>query len=85
MVRENEPRTAIGYQIAFKDFDPSRYYDRSNTVKFDVVDPDGRKHVIEPNLYYLRNQGEKEVSQSWPYIEKFLSHDIYYFLKKPHC
>ena len=83
MVRENEPRTAIGYQIAFKDFDPSRYYDRSNTVKFDVVDPDGRKHVIEPNLYYLRNQGEKEVSQSWPYIEKFLSHDIYYFLKKP--
>ena len=83
LVREGEPKTAIGHKIAFKNFDPDRYYDRSNVVQFDVTDPDGRQHVIEPNLYYIPNGGVNEKAQSWPYIERFLSHDMYYFLKQP--
>ena len=82
-VREGDPASALGYKIAFKDFDPDRYYDRSNVVKFDVLDPDGRQHVIEPNLYYIPNGGVEETAQSWPFIERSLSHDMYYFLKTP--
>jgi cytochrome c-type biogenesis protein CcmF len=82
-VRDGEPKVALGHKIAFKDFDADRYYDRSNIVKFDVTDPDGRQHVIEPNLYYIPNGGMKETAQSWPYIERSLSHDMYYFLKAP--
>ena len=83
LVRDGRPKMALGYKIDFRDFNPDRYYDRSNTVKFDVTDPDGRQHVIEPNLYYIPNGGKKEMAQSWPYIERSLSHDMYYFLKPP--
>ena len=83
MVRKDEPKMALGYKISFKDFDPERYYDRSNTVKFDVVDPNGKQHVIEPNLYYIPNGGAEETAQSWPFIERSLSHDMYFFLKQP--
>lgn len=84
LVRSNEPKMALGYTIKFKDFNPDRYYDRSNTVKFDVTDPDGRQHVIEPNLYYIPNRnGGMETAQSWPFIERFISHDMYYFLRQP--
>ncbi len=82
-VREGTPAEAIGYKIAYKNFDPDRYYDRSNVVQFDVLDPNGRQHVIEPNLYYVPNGGVNEMAQSWPYIERSLSHDMYYFLKTP--
>ena len=82
IVRDGAPGTALGYKIAFKDFDPDRYYDRSNVVKFDVTDPEGRQHEIDPNLYYFQS-GEKESAQTWPYIERTWSHDMYFFMQKP--
>jgi cytochrome c biogenesis factor len=82
IIRDGVPGTALGYKIAFKDFDPSRYYDRSNVVKFDVTTPDGKHHEIDPNLYYYQ-AGDKEEAQTWPFIERTLSHDMYFFMQKP--
>lgn len=82
IIRDGTPGTALGYKITFKDFDPSRYYDRSNVVKFDVTNPDGKHHEIDPNLYYYRS-GDKEEAQTWPFIERTLSHDMYFFMQKP--
>lgn len=82
IVRDGAPATALGYKIAFKDFDPDRYYDRSNVVKFDVTDPEGKTHEIDPNLYYYQ-AGDKEEAQTWPYIERSWGHDMYFFMQKP--
>ncbi|MBS1728619.1 MAG: cytochrome c biogenesis protein CcsA [Armatimonadetes bacterium] len=82
VVREGEPSTALGYKIAFKDYNPDKYYDRSNVVKFDVIDPEGKQHEIDPNLYYYQS-GDQDEAQTWPYIERSWSHDMYFFMQKP--
>ncbi len=82
VVREGAPGKALDYRIAFKDFDPDRYYDRTNTVKFTVTDADGKDRVIAPNLYYYQS-GDTESAQVWPYIERNWDHDNYFFMSKP--
>lgn len=81
-VREGSPGAALGYTIAFKDYDPSRYYDRNNFVKFSVTNPAGVAHDITPTLYYYPS-GDGEAAQVWPYIERTLSHDMYFFMGQP--
>ncbi|HLO97407.1 MAG TPA: cytochrome c biogenesis protein CcsA, partial [Fimbriimonas sp.] len=81
-VRDGSPGVALGYTIAFKDYDPERYYDRNNFVKFSVTNPAGKSHDITPTLYYYE-QGDGEAAQVWPYIERTLSHDMYFFMAQP--
>lgn len=82
LVRDGSPGAALGYTIAFKDYDPSRYYDRNNFVRFSVTNPAGVAHDITPTLYYYPS-GDGESAQVWPYIERTLSHDMYFFMAQP--
>lgn len=81
-VRDGSPGVALGYTIAFKDYDPAKYYDRNNFVRFSVTNPAGKSHDITPTLYYYPS-GESEAAQVWPYIERTLSHDMYFFMAQP--
>ncbi len=78
VVSQTEPGAALGYMIKFKSLDPDKLEDRSNVVKFDVTNDKGT-HEIDPNMYYTG----PNTAQVWPYIERSLSHDVYFFMHKP--
>lgn len=78
VVSQNQPGAALGYMIKFKSLDPDKLEDRSNVVKFDVTNEQGT-HEIDPNMYYTG----PNTAQVWPYIERSLSHDVYFFMHKP--
>jgi cytochrome c-type biogenesis protein CcmF len=79
LVSNGEPGTALGNKIEFKSWDTERMTDRSNVVNFTVTTPDGGTHIISPNMYFYGSN----TAQSWPYIERALGHDMYYFMQKP--
>ncbi len=81
-IQDGRPAMAMDYSIAFKEFDPKRWNDRSNTVKFEVTDPHGKKFEIAPTLYYTM-MGEKEQPQVWPYVIPSLTHDLYFAMTPP--
>ena len=81
-VQENRPESGLGYTVSFKDYDPDRYYDRNNVVKFDVKAPNGENFEISPTLYYYQS-GNTEKAQTWPFIKRTLTHDTYFFMQAP--
>jgi cytochrome c-type biogenesis protein CcmF len=81
-VQQGFDAEGMGYKIAFKDYDPDKYYDRNNVVKFDVTAPNGEKYEIAPTLYYYPSNNEDK-SQTWPFIRRGFTHDIYFFMQAP--
>jgi cytochrome c-type biogenesis protein CcmF len=79
VVSRDDDGMALGHTFKLTGLDPGKLNDRDNTIKFDVTDPQGKQFEISPNLYY--HDGEQV--QSWPYIVRTLSHDMYFFLSKP--
>ena len=79
VVNKEQAGSAIGYEIKFKSLDADKLTDRDNVVKFDVKDPEGKEYEIEPNMYFTGS----DTAQTWPFIRRSASHDIYFFMHKP--
>ena len=90
-LRPGAPAEALGYRIAYEDFQGKDIYDRDGKVLLTVTRPDGHRFEARPGLYYYdQNEGaHAEEPQGppkanvLPHIERSFTHDVYVAMSAP--
>jgi len=78
------PANLLGYTVAYKSLSGTSLEDRNGKVVFDVTSPDGSHFEARPGLYYYdKGEGQEPGVQTWPHVQKYLSHDVYLSLHPP--
>ena len=82
------PGRVMNYEVVYKGQTSTRY-DRSNKAIFNIYDMSGSLKtplfVATPGLYYVPADAnsDEESAQVWPFIQRFLFHDVYISMRPP--
>ena len=83
-VQQGAPANLLGYTVAYKGMSGNGVTDRNGKVLFDVTNPDGSHFEAQPGFYmYDKGEDQPPGVQTWPHVQKYLSHDVYLSLHPP--
>jgi cytochrome c-type biogenesis protein CcmF len=82
-VQVGAPAKLLDYTVTYKGMTGKGVTDRNGKVLFDVASPDGSHFEARPGFYMYESGQEEPGVQTWPHVEKGLSHDMYLSLHPP--
>ena len=82
-VQAGMPAKLLDYVVSFKGMTGKGITDRDGKVLFDVASQDGSHFEARPGFYMYESGQDEPGVQTWPHVEKSLSHDVYLSLHPP--